>query len=123
MERLRLIEPPDNIERYTPNSLVRKKRRFPAKTPSQTWIDFFKSRDFTIQWVVPWWKIEKMIGTNDVPFCRIPSLSVLTFYFPSRVMRQYGREQTIPAVTDRKRPTEPFLYAQNIERFEIYWAE
>ena len=93
MERLQLIDPPANIEKYSPNAFVSRRRRFPPGRSYQEWVQFFMFREFEIRWVIPWWKIETMVGVNDAPYCRIPSLSLLTFYFPSRVMRQYGHEQ------------------------------
>ena len=120
MERLELISPPDNIEKYTPNCLVIRKKRFSIKMGRREWSRIFETRDFAIKWVVPWWKIEKMVGVNKQPFCRLPSFSKLTFYYPSRVKRQYGLAQTIPS-GDLRRPYE-FPVSQDVERFDDYWC-
>src|SRR6185437_957375 len=104
MERKELISHPDNIERYTPNCFVRRKKRF-SKMGRHEWKKVFGSCNFTIKWVIPWWKIEKMVGVNKQPFCRLPSLSRVTYYYPYRVKRQYGFLQNIPS-TDLRPPFE-----------------
>ena len=113
MERLELISPPDNIDKYTPNCFVRRKKRFSLKMGRHEWGKVFAYCDFSIKWVIPWWKLEKMIGCNTQPFCRLPSLSKLTFYYPCRVKRQYGIAQTIPT-GDLRRPYE-FPVSQEVE--------
>ena len=118
-----MIEPPGNIARYTPNAYVSRRRRFLAGRSYEEWVQFFQRREFEIRWVIPWWKIEAMVGVNDTPHCRIPSLNALTFYFPTRVIRQYGHEQRIPLITDRSRPREVPLREDIIQRFEAYWAD
>ena len=123
MQRLQLIDPPGNIARYTPNAYVSRRRCFPPSRSYQEWVRFFKYCEFEIRWVIPWWKIKTMVGVNDAPHCRIPSLSVLTFYFPTRVIRQYGHEQRIPPNTDRSRPHEPLLRPEIMQRFKPYWVE
>ena len=120
MERLELISPPDNIDKYTPNCFVRRKKRFSLKMGRHEWGKVFACCDFSIKWVIPWWKLKKMIGCNTQPFCRLPSLSKLTFYYPCRVKRQYGTAQTIPT-GDLRRPYE-FPVSQEVERFDGYWC-
>ena len=119
MERLKLINPPDDIHTYVPNCIVRRKKRF-LKIGCREWSKVFAAGDFTINWVVPWWKIEAMIGCSNQAYFRLPSLSRLTFYFPCRVMRQYGLAQTIPT-GDLRRPYE-FPVSQELERFDMYWS-
>ena len=60
-----------------------------------------------------------MVGTNDTPYCRVPSISRLTFYCPSRLMRQYGLEQVVPRYNDS--PREVSFHESNVHKYETYW--
>ena len=82
MERLELFEAPDDIEKYGPNDLVRRKKNYSANMSYEDWKNFFAKREFSIRWVVPWWRLTRMVGTNDTPYCRVPSISKLTFIVP-----------------------------------------
>ena len=119
MERLELFEAPDDIEKYGPNDLVRRKKNYSANMSYEDWKNFFAKREFSIRWVVPWWRLTRMVGTNDTPYCRVPSISKLTFYCPSRLMRQYGLEQVVPRYNDS--PREVSLHESNVHKYETYW--
>ena len=118
MERLGLISPPEDIENYTPTCFVRRKKRIP-KIRRHGWRKVFESRDFAIKWVIPWWKIERMVGVNKQPFCRLPSLSRVTYYYPCRVKRQYGLLRNIPS--GDLRPPYEYPVSQEVDRFDTYW--
>ena len=53
-------------------------------------------------------------------YVRVASLTALTFYFPSRVMRQFGKVRLIPAV-DTIRPEDKLSHSGNAIEWEKYW--
>lgn len=48
--------------------------------------------------------------THLSPYVRVVSLTTLTFYLPSRVMRQFGKVQLIPVI-DTVRPEDKRLHS------------
>src|SRR5918992_4413281 len=102
MERLSLIEPPVHLERYNPKGFFSRKRLHGSLTQHE-WSLILTDEKMLVRWSIPWWRIQKMVDTRKSSYVRIAGLNTLTFYFPVRLMRQYGKKQQIPDV-DTLRP-------------------
>ena len=61
-----------------------------------------------------------MVAVGSTPVVRISGLRTLTFYFPTRVSRQYDRPQRIPE-DDTIRPVDKPMTGENPRRWETYW--
>ena len=62
-----------------------------------------------IHWTVPRSSIQSMIYSDQSPYIPVAGLTSLTFYCPSRVMRQYGKKQVIPDHDTVKPDDKPML--------------
>jgi len=96
-EHLRLIEKPIDEVTYNPRSFARRKRLYSPHSLSQ-WREYFHG-PVTVRWVVRWWRIPSMIfvhqGSHAV---QLLGLREITYIFPTRILRQYGRRQKIPSL-------------------------
>ena len=119
MDRLSLIVPPENMTNYNTKSFCTRRRRYTQK-PEYDWITEFTYERAEMRWVLPWWGIPRMVAVGNTPVVRISGLKTLTFYFPTRVLRQYGRPQRIPE-DDTIRPADKPMSGENPRRWETYW--
>ena len=120
-ERLNFIEPPVNVEKYSPKGLFGRRRIHKHET-SHDWILTIADRRTQIRLTVPWWDIREMMCSETSPYIRISSLTVLTFSFPLRVLRPFGKRQVIPDCDTMTPDDKPML--QGIARnWERYWEK
>ena len=108
MDRLHLMEPPANIETYSLKGLF-SRRRLQKNSTMHEWMVTLADKKTLIRWVVPWWRIRSMVFSDQSPYVRIAGLTSLTFYCPSRVMRQFGKRQVIPDYDSVKPDDKPML--------------
>src|SRR5918999_1467456 len=120
MEHLNFIEPPVTVERYNPKGLF-SRRRVHGLLTQHEWIVIFAARRTVVRWVVPWWSVQSMVDTVRSPYVRLASLTMLTFYFPVRLRRQYGSRQFIPD-TDTLKPLDKPMLRGNARSWEDYWS-
>ena len=105
------------MEKYSPKGVFGRCRIYKHET-SHNWILTIADRKTRVRWTVPWWDIKEMMCSETSPYVQISSLTVLTFYCPLRVLRQFGKSQIIPDC-DTMRPDEkPMLQgiAKNWEK-------
>ena len=119
MERLNFIEPPVSVDRYNPKGFF-SRRRVHGNLTQHEWILVLADRTTSIRWTVPWWDIKDMIDALRSTYVRVAGLNTLTFYFPVRVMRQYGKRQQIPD-TDTVKPLDKPMLSGNARSWEDYW--
>ncbi len=120
MERLSLIMPPENMESYNTKSYCTRKRSYLSRS-EDSWVRYFASGEAVIRWVVPWWRIQRMMTSDDEEGLTISGLRALTFYFPVRLMRQYGRKQVIPD-RDTRRPPNHSIVKRSLKRWVDFWV-
>ena len=120
MEQLTLIAAPENLESYNNRSYTTRKRLYKPRSEDE-WIEFLASEDVEIRWVVRWWRIRQMMTAKNGDSMLISGLRQLTFYFPTRILRQYGRKQIIPE-HDVRKPLSRSMVGQVLKIWEKFWA-
>ena len=120
MERLNLMEPPINTETYSLKGLF-SRRRFHQNSTMHDWMVTLADKKTLIRWIVPWWNIRSMIFSDQSPYIRVAGLTTLTFYCPSRVMRQYGKRRVIPD-HDSVRPDDKPILGGIAQSWEKDWG-
>ena len=93
MERMSLVEPPRNLEKYSAKGFFSRKRVHTQKT-SYEWFLILGDRETRVRWTLPWWGIKSMVHAQRASYVRVASLTKLTFYFPVRVMSSMVRCST-----------------------------
>lgn len=121
MERLSLIVPPENMETYNTKSFCTRKRSYHVLSVDG-WVDFFAHGAVHVRWVVPWWRIPRMVGSSSSAAVRISGLRTFTHFLPHRLARQYGRRQLIPDV-DSIMPVDTPVLGHSASRWESYWMD
>jgi len=75
------------------------------------WISFFE-KDPSLCWVMQWWHMQLfVIGKEVLARVHLIGLCSRTYYFLSRIMRQIGHIQCIPAldcIVPRTYQNDPF---------------
>ncbi|KNA23421.1 hypothetical protein SOVF_024740 [Spinacia oleracea] len=120
MERLILVAPPENMESYNRKGFTVRPMMY-GRLSLDEWSCALSRVESCIRWVVPWWGIAAMRHAPGSTTLRVPSLTMLVFYAPARVMRQYGLKQEIPDCAEE----HPKPVALNANRFEVwrrYWV-
>lgn len=93
--------------------------RFLKKT-FNFWTDFLSSPDLSR--TLPWWEMMGICGSNSSFGVQVPSLTMLTYYYPSRIRRQIGCRQVIPA-DDCKVQVNKVLNSSLLKIWVRYWRE
>lgn len=119
MERLSLIAPPENMESYNTRSYCTQQKLFERLDTEDKWLAFLARERKTIRWVVPWWRIPRMVCSGSTSEVCVSGLRTRTFYFPTWLLRQYGRRQSIP-VDDAVRLDDVPMVGENARRWEQY---
>ncbi|KNA23105.1 hypothetical protein SOVF_026910 [Spinacia oleracea] len=119
MERLMLVAPPENMESYNRKGFIVRPMRY-GRLSLDEWRCALSGIESCIRWVVPWWGITAMRYAPGSTALRIPSLTMLVFYSPARVMRQYGLKQEVPDCTEEN-PKPVALNASRLEVWRRYW--
>ena len=92
-EKLRLLDPPQNIARYrAKHCRTRVLQSIPDNL--QGWLSTFP--DILIRWTCPWWGLQHVTLRSYTHCVPVASLHLATFYNPARLCRQYGQKQLIP---------------------------
>lgn len=74
-----------------------------------------------MRWVVPWWGLShQIISKGDIAHIRLLSLEQATFYFPCRLMRQFGHKQRIPYF-ELNKPVCPRHNRSILRSWPGYW--
>ncbi|KMS96343.1 hypothetical protein BVRB_9g226130 [Beta vulgaris subsp. vulgaris] len=95
MERLSLVEAPQNPVKYSAKGFFSSKRIHVNKSQHE-WILILVDRGVLVRWTVPWWGIRSMVHTRLSTFVRVASLTTLTFYFPSRYWESHSTLEVTP---------------------------
>lgn len=120
-ERLKTIEQPLNAMKYNLKSFTMRRNLFPRKTVAE-WMSLLSHGGLSIRWVVPWWFIKEMVGSHEsTPYVRLLGLRKITYFFPTRLLRQYGMKQVIPNL-DTEPPACLELRGPAITAWTKYWA-
>ncbi|XP_056689130.1 uncharacterized protein [Spinacia oleracea] len=120
MERLMLVAPLENMERYNRKGVTVRPMVY-GRLSLDEWRCALSGVESCIRWVVPWWGIASMRHAPGSTALRVPSLIMLVFYLPARVMRQYGLKQEIPDYAEEN-PKPVALNANRLEVWRRYWV-
>ncbi|KNA15118.1 hypothetical protein SOVF_101190 [Spinacia oleracea] len=120
MERLMLVAPPENMESYNRKGFTVRPKVYDRLSLDE-WRCALPGVESCVRLVVPWWGIASMRHAPGSTALRVPSLTMLAFYSPARVMRQYGLKQEIPDCAEE----HPKPVALNVNRLDVwrwYWV-
>ena len=109
-----LVAPPENMESYNRKGFTVRPMVY-GRLSLDEWRCALSGIESCIRWVVPWWGIAAMRHSPGSTSLRVPSLIMLVFYSPARVMRQYGLKQEIPNCKEEN----PRPVALNENRLEV----
>ena len=115
-----LVAPPENMASYNRKGFT-VRPTLSARLSLDEWRCALSGIESCIRWVVPWWGIAAMRHAPGSTALRVPSLTMLVFYSPARVMRQYGLKQEIPECTEEN-PKPVALNANRLEVWRRYWV-
>ena len=89
---MKLLAPPPNIAKYKAKQ-VRTRPLQKLATDLREWLANFPESG--VQWMCPWWNIKHVTVRTYTNYVPLAGLHLYSFYFPSRLCRQYGDKQFI----------------------------
>ena len=98
LERLNLLPPP-SVVNYGAQHFRLRVPEFPLDASPDEWLNMLYHTSWrSIRWHIPYWKCNEkvLLRTVGCTFIKLMGLKATSFYWPSRILRQFGAIQTIP---------------------------